>query len=275
MALWAVIAYFLLPFLSGGEGAQYFLEMIGVSPVAYGLMLASFPGTLVGLYLVQKFIHKRTIVSLHTAASNINWMRILQCILITWAVFGTLAAIGHFSGFSALKANFDPSRFFVYALVTLIFIPLQSGTEEIVFRGYLNQGFGHFISNKWIVFTITSVMFAAMHLANPEAQSGAEKGMVTHLLVMSQYFMFGFFLSMMVDYDNGLESAIGVHAGNNMFAAMFVNYEGSVLPTPSLFIATPNADTDAIVGLLSLAFLTWIVYRTRPSRTVVGAQEIA
>mgnify|MGYP000271229478 FL=1 len=80
---------------------------------------------------------------------------------------------------------------------------------------------------------------------------------------MSQYFLFGFILCIIVYFEGGLEAAIGVHAGNNMFAAMFVNYEGSVLPTPSLYVSTPNPQTDAIGVILVLAIIAWGLYKTR------------
>lgn len=265
--LGSTIAMFnLYPMLNDPDVNSAFMALIGTSAIAYALMLLTFPASLIGLYLVQKFLHKRTITSLHTAAAHIDWRRIIFAIAITWAVLGTLSALMHFSGYSALRMTFDPSRFFTYAIVTLLFIPLQSGTEEIVFRGYFNQGLGHFISNKWVVFIITSVMFAAMHLSNPESVSGAEKGGFTHLLVMSQYFLFGFILCIVVYQEGGLEAAIGVHAGNNMFAAMFVNYEGSVLPTPSMFISTPNPQTDAIGGIIVLGIIAYILHRTRKDR---------
>ncbi len=260
----------LYPTIVSADVNAAYLPLIGESAIAYALMLMTFPAFLVGLYLCQKFIHRRTITSLHTAAAKIDWKRILFAIALTWVVYGVLATVLHISGLSALKMNFDASKFFIFALATLIFIPLQSGTEEILFRGYLNQGIGHFISNKWVVFVITSVLFAAMHLSNPEALAGAEDGSLTHLLVMSQYFLFGFILSVVVYFEGGLEAAIGVHAGNNMFAAMFVNYEGSVLPTPSLYLATPNANLGAITIIISLTAIMYVLYRTRPHRTAAA-----
>ena len=270
-ALSVIGAAKLLPMLNDPSANALLLEMVGASPLAYALMLATFPALLVGLFLVQKFIHKRTVTSLHTSAQNFDFKRVFYAIAVTWAVLGSVTLILHVTGLSPVRNQFDPSRFFAFALVTLIFIPLQSGTEEIVFRGYLNQGFGHFISNKWVVFFITSALFASMHLANPEAQAGAEEGGLMHLLVMSHYFMFGFILSVIVYFEDGLEAAIGLHAGNNMFAAMFVNYEGSALPTPSAFIAGINPDIDIPVGILTIALIAWILYRSRPNKALTLA----
>jgi len=251
----------LFPMMSDPAANNTMMKAMGVSPLAYMLFLLVFPFSLIALYLGQKFLHKRTILSLHTAAKKIRWSRGMQAFLLTWAVLGSFTLIGHFSGLSPINTNFDAGRFAIYALVSIIFLPLQSGTEEIVFRGYLNQGFTHILKNKWIAFIITSVLFACMHLSNPEALKGAEDGIL--VLTMSSYFFFGFIACLMVWMDDGLESAIGFHAGNNTFAAIFVNYEGSVLPTPSLFMATPNTAVDVPISLAAMALIAFILYKTR------------
>ena len=258
----SIIGFFkLVGLINDPEANATLTKAMGVSPVAYMLFLLVFPASLIALYLGQKFIHKRTILSLHTAAKKIRWSRGMQAFLLTWAVLGSFVVVGHFSGLSPINTNFDAGRFAIYALVSLIFIPMQSGTEEIVFRGYLNQGFTHILKNKWIAFIITSVLFACLHLSNPEALKGAEDGIL--LLTMSSYFLFGFIACLMVWMDDGLESAIGFHAANNTFAAIFVNYEGSVLPTPSLFMASPNTAIDVPISLAAMGLIAFILYKTR------------
>jgi len=251
----------LFPLINDPEANALMGSMIGKSALVYALFLVIFPMTVAGLYLGYKFIHKRSIKSLHTAAKKIRWGRGLQAFFITWMVLGAATAIGHFSGLAPVSTHFDSSRFAVYAIISLIFLPMQSGTEEILFRGYLNQGFTHLLKNKWAAFIITSLLFMSVHLANPEALSGKESGILP--LVMSSYFFFGFFACLMVWIDDGLESAIGFHAANNTFAAIFVNYEGSVLPTPSMFIGKPNPAMDIPVALLAMAAITGLISLTR------------
>ena len=255
----------LIPLMSTPELTQLNPKIVAASPVIFMLILLTFPGALVAPYLGQKFIHNRTIKSLHTAASNIRWNRGLQAFFVTWAVLGTITAILHFTGISPVRSNLGAQGFIAYSLVCLLFLPLQSGTEEIIFRGYLNQGFNHLLKNKWVTFIITSLLFMAMHLANPEALAGKESGMLT--LTMSHYFLFGFIACLMVWMDDGLESAIGFHAANNTFAGIFVNYEGSVIPTPSLFMATSNPKIDVFVGLATLGLIAAIMWKTRKPLT--------
>lgn len=250
-----------IPLMSTPELSELNPKIVSASPLIFMLILLSFPASLIAPYLGQKFLHNRTIKSLHTAASNIRWSRGLQAFFVTWIVLGSFTAILHFTGISPVRSNFGAERFISYSLVCLLFLPLQSGTEEIIFRGYLNQGFHHLIKNKWVVFTITSLMFMAMHLANPEALAGKESGL--HVLTMSSYFLFGFIACLMVWMDDGLESAIGFHAANNTFAGIFVNYEGSVIPTPSLFMATSNPKIDVFIAMASLGLIALIMWRTR------------
>jgi len=204
----------LFPLMSSPEMTELNPKIVAASPLIFMLILLTFPGALIAPYLGQKFLHNRSIKSLHTAATKIRWGRGLQAFFVTWVVLG-----------------------------------------------YLNQGFHHFLKNKWVVFTITSLMFMAMHLANPEALAGKESGMLT--LTMSSYFLFGFIACLMVWMDDGLESAIGFHAGNNTFAGIFVNYEGSVIPTPSLFMSTSNPKVDVFVAIASLGVIALIMWQTR------------
>jgi len=248
-------------YIDGTELTELLQRAMGLSPITYGVFLLTFPAGCLGLYLVQKFVHRRSLTALHTAWQNINWRRIIEGFLITVVVLGGLMLIGSTLGLVDIRLTFNAKAFWGFAIVSLLLIPLQSGTEEIVFRGYFNQALMHFIKNKWVVFTITSLAFMALHLSNPEALDGAASG--TLPIVMSGYFFFGFAMCLVVWIDDGLESAIGIHAGNNCFAAILVNYEGSVLPTPSVFLATPDVVKDSIGTIVTLAVIVGIIWWRR------------
>lgn len=255
-----------------GEANNVILSVIGLSPVAYFLMLLTFPAALVGLYLGWKAIHKSSLTALHTAWSQFRWRRVFESFIIMWAVLGGYAfLVSRFSG-NPPELIFDASRFLPFAIVSILFLPIQSATEEIVVRGYMNKGLVHFMGNKWIAFTVTSGLFMALHLANPEAQAGAAAGNLP--IVMSGYFFFGFAACLMVLIDDGLESAIGVHAGNNTFAAIFVNYENSVLPTPSVWQVQADPTKDAIATILILSIVLVVLYLTRKTKSEISPTVI-
>ncbi|MEP3655165.1 MAG: CPBP family intramembrane glutamic endopeptidase [Litorimonas sp.] len=234
------------------------LQLMGASPLAYALFLLTFPAALTGLYFGQKFIHTRSLASLHTAASKFRWLRVFQGFFLTWIVLGAFAVSAEAFGLIDVQFVFGGGKFWIYALVSLLFIPLQSATEEIAFRGYFNQGLTHLFKSKWIAFAITSLAFMALHLSNPEALEGSASG--TLPIVMSGYFFFGFAMCLIVWIDDGLETAIGIHAGNNCFAAIIMNYENSVLPTPSVFLTGTDPVKDSISTVLVLATLVAIIW---------------
>lgn len=250
------------PMANSPETSQILNKILAISPASYALVLLTFPASLILLYVGQKYVLKRSLLSLHTAWKKYRWKRCLQAVLVTWSVLGGLSAMLHLTGYKTLAFTFDPSRFFIYAAISIAFIPLQSATEEIIFRGYLNQAIENISGNKWFAFIVTSLLFMSLHLANPEALSGAEAGILP--IVMSSYFLFGFAACLLLLIDDGLESAIGLHAANNVFAAVFVNYENSVLPTPSVFQIQTQVKFDSAMTIISLALIVIILYALLP-----------
>ena len=242
--------------------------LIGRHAWLYALFLLTFPAALAGLYFVWRVIHAKSLTSLHTSFERFRWGRVVQAFIIGWAVLFAFSFIGGALTGNAPEWQFDASRFFVFAAISLLLLPIQSATEEIVVRGYMNKGLIALFANKWVAFVLTSGLFTALHLSNPEALSGAEEGKLA--IVMSGYFFFGFAACLMVLIDDGLESAIAVHAANNTFAGVFVNYEGSVLPTPSLWMveSQPTADSlGTIVVLLVILGLLWVTRQRSLSRS--------
>lgn len=235
------------------------------SPALYTMMLLAFPPLIFGLWLVTKVIHGRPFKTLMTAHTKFRWGRVFQTMVIYWAIIGVVATACHFLGLNQIEFVFNSGAFLTFAIISLLLIPLQSATEEIILRGYMNQGLGKYIKNPWIVFFITSFAFASLHLANPEAVAGASEGKL--LITMSGYFFFGYFACILTYIDGGLESAIGMHVANNLFAAVFMGYDNSVLPTPTVYKSTLNPDTDWIVTLIVLALATLILWKFRSKLT--------
>ena len=255
-----------------GEANTLIMSVIGLSPIAYMLMLLTFPAALAGLYLGWKIVHKLPLTALHTSFARFRWARAAQAFIIMWIVLGAFGFVMSRFTDNPPQYVFDAARFLPYAILSLLLLPIQSATEEIVVRGYMNKGLIHWFGNKWVAFVLTSGLFMALHLANPEAQAGADAGNLP--IVMSGYFFFGFAACLMVLIDDGLESAIGVHAANNTFAAIFVNYENSVLPTPSIWQIKAEPTGDAISTIILLTIVLGILYVTRKPRSGPNSIEI-
>jgi hypothetical protein len=114
-------------------------------------------------------------------------------------------------------------------LVSFLFLPLQTSFEELLFRGYFMQGIGVLVNNRWLPLLITSVCFGLLHGANPEVEKLGSISMVFYIGT-------GFFYGITTLMDEGTELALGLHAVNNIIAAVFVTNDWTVFKTDALFI---------------------------------------
>ena len=206
------------------------------------LILISFVFALLGLYFVVKKLHNQSFISVITSRNCIDWKRVFVAFSI-WATFSSLMIIGSFFiDSSEMKLQFNLIPFLILVIITLVFIPIQTSTEELVFRGYLMQGFFNLSRNKWFPLVMTSVIFGTMHIFNPEVQKMG-------YLILIYYIGTGFFLGIITLMDEGTELALGFHAANNMMAALLITSDFTVFQTHSIFkdLSEPSIDYEAFL----------------------------
>jgi len=208
------------------------------------LMMLPFAIGLLSLIWMVKVLHERSFSDTTTGASHFRWERFFKGFGLWFLLSALILTVGYLMMPGGLVWNFQPKQFAILVVISLIFIPLQTGFEEVLFRGYLLQGFQLLTKNKWVAVVITGVLFGLLHIANPEI---AEYGFG---LVMPQYIFFGVLFGFMTVMDNGLELAWGAHAANNIFLSLFVTHEASALQTPAMFRATAIDPVMDLVGLI-------------------------
>ena len=195
------------------------------------LMLFMFAVGLVFLLIGIKYIHKRTITSLVTSRKKIDWKRFFFGFLSWGILVVVLSVIGIYLAPENYTYNFNAKPFFILVAISIVFIPLQTSLEELLFRGYFMQGLGTLAKNKWVPLVITSFCFGLLHGANPEVQKLGS-------ILMVFYIGTGFFYGITTLMDEGTELALGLHAANNMIAAFLVTTDWMVFQTDALFIDT-------------------------------------
>ena len=195
------------------------------------------------LFLLVKYMHQRSILSLTTARKKIDWSRAFFSFSLIVIITIVLFAISYFVDSSLIELQFDPLKFSILLIVSLLLFPFQIGLEEYLFRGYLMQHIGVFVKNKWFPLILTSVLFGVFHGANPEV---AEMGYV----IMVFYIGTGLLLGIMTLMDEGLELALGFHFGNNLLAAILVTANWSALQTDAVFRYTAEEATNQIYEIV-------------------------
>lgn len=200
------------------------------------------------LFLLVRFLHERSILSLTTARKKVDFKRILfsfsLIVLITILSF----MISYYYDNTNIVWNFNPLKFSALFLVSLILFPFQIGFEEYLFRGYLMQQIGIIAKNRWSPLVITSVFFGLFHSANPEV---AELGFG----VMAFYIGTGLLLGIMTLMDDGIELSLGFHLGNNLMAASLITSDFSALQTDAVFkySGAENPQAMLLEMLISIA----------------------
>ena len=104
------------------------------------------------------------------------------------------------------------------------------------------QGIGVMTRTRWVPLLLTSVIFGGMHFFNPEV---AKMGPI----LMIYYIGTGLFLGIITLMDDGLELALGFHAGNNLIGALLVTADWTAFQTDSILkdISDPSAGVDAVI----------------------------
>ena len=189
------------------------------------------------LFFLVQGLHKRSILSLTTSRNKVDYKKIIFSFGLIVLMTTTVFAVSYSIDSSAILWNFNPVKFAILFLISILLFPFQIGLEEYLFRGYLMQQIGIIAKNRWFPLLITSVMFGVFHSANPEVATMGYG-------VMVFYIGTGFFLGIMTLMDESLELALGFHLGNNLMAALLITTDYSALKTDAIFkysgIESPN-----------------------------------
>lgn len=209
------------------------------------LVMLSFVFAFAGIYFVVKYMHHQTLLSVTTGRKKVDWNRILFSFVL-WALFSVISFfVLYFQSPEKFVWNFKLVPFLILAVIGTILIPIQTSTEEYVFRGYLMQGFANLAKNRWFPLVMTSLIFGSMHILNPE---------VTKMgyIIMVYYIGTGLFLGIITLMDDGMELALGFHAANNLIGALLVTSDWSVFQTHSIFkdMSEPSAGADVILPVV-------------------------
>ncbi|WP_347174772.1 CPBP family intramembrane glutamic endopeptidase [Polaribacter uvawellassae] len=219
------------------------------------LMIFTFMIALLTLFLCVKYLHKKKFVSIVTSRNKIDWKRVF----FAFALWGIISVVSIFIGMYLSPENytwnFKPIPFFTLLFVSFVFLPFQTSAEELVFRGYLMQGLGTLVKNRWFPLIVTSVIFGLLHGMNPEVE---RLGYILMVFYIGTGLLYGITTLM----DEGTELALGLHASNNIVAAFLVTTDWMVFRTDALYVDTsePSVGAEMFIGVFVLYPLLLLVF---------------
>ncbi len=237
------------------------LEQLGTLDIA-GILQALPPNTTLALMLFPfalvavlvlvliRHLHNISIRAFITSRYKIDWKRIGFAFTGIVLLNSLFFIISYYTNPSDFQWNFDPQAFAILFLIAIVLVPLQTSAEELFFRGYLMQGLGQVFKQRIFPLLITSLLFGFMHFGNPEIDKLGP-------LLMVSYVSMGFFFGIITLMDEGLELALGYHAGNNLLISLLVTSDWTAFQTNSLFldVSTPDVYMLAFMQLPMLLIL--------------------
>ncbi|HEY6142782.1 MAG TPA: CPBP family intramembrane glutamic endopeptidase [Flavobacterium sp.] len=250
------IANFIMVFFMSNEELDKVYQSMKEIPNNWSLLinLSPFVFLLILLFLLVLRLHERNVLSLTTSREKVDYKRILFSFGLTVLLTSITFVVSYFIDSSNILWNFNPLKFAILFIISILLFPFQIGFEEYLFRGYLMQQIGIIAKNRWFPLLITSVMFGLFHSANPEvAQMGFG--------VMAFYIGTGFLLGIMTLMDESLELALGFHLGNNLMAALLVTSDFSAIRTDAVFKYSGAENTSDMLNemIVSIAIVYPII----------------
>lgn len=219
------------------------------------LILISFVFAVAGVLLVIRFLHKQTLMTIVSSRNKIDWNRVFLSFGL-WSMITIVSTVLlYYTHPEYFAINFQPIPFLILAIIAVLLIPIQTTCEELVFRGYLMQGFANLAQNKWFPLLMTSAIFGTMHIFNPEVTK-------VGYIILVYYIGTGLFLGIITLMDEGMELAIGFHAANNLIGALLVTTDWTVFQTNSILkdLSEPSAGFDIILPVVIIYPILLIIF---------------
>ena len=219
------------------------------------LILLPFAVVLPFIYLVVTRLHQRSFLSLITSRDRVDYKKILFSFFLWGTVSALMVIFDYMMSPEDYLWNFKPLTFLILLLISVVMIPLQTSMEELIFRGYLMQGFRVLFKNRWMPLLITSILFGLLHIWNPEIDK-----LGIHLIWY--YIGTGLFLGVITLMDEGIELALGFHAANNLVTALLVTASWTAFQTESLLIdnSEPSLGMELIFTLAVIYPLLALIF---------------
>lgn len=255
---WMLAMGALLWLVQGWRGFEIQLVRLteGSDPWSLIWLLFTFVGGWLGVALTLRLLHQRRLRGLFGRAPVVLRDFVLGVGLIVVVSGGVTLALVPL--LPPLQMTTDPRLWALFLPVALAGIAVQTGAEELVFRGYLQGQLAARFAFAPLWLGLPSLIFGMAHYA-PQ-----EMGEQTWLIVASTT-LFGLVAADMTARTGSLGLAWGLHFANNVLAILLLSVTGG-LDGLALFQLQPGAADPQtlrvlLLGDMGLLGLVWICAR--------------
>lgn len=262
------IMFFVAPFFVGimlpESWALQYIE--GVSPLAVLAQLLTFGLIAWVLVLLVRKFHNRgfwsmvgpvrpSVRHLKVAAVAVFAVLVLQNILPPWIAFSQLVETRPLIGWA------------IWVIPNIAVLIVQTGTEELYFRGYLQQQLAALSDKPIIWMGLPSLLFGMGHYLNGV-------GPADGVLYATWATLLGLACADLTARTGNIGAAIGLHLSNNLFAFMLVAEKGMPSSGLALFLYPPT-DYSQFDYRLQTLLAPWVIFELLVLALSVGVMWLA
>lgn len=255
MIAWLGIVFGSLVLMLGRAGAFDWLARIvePVAPAATLLLLSSFIGMALGTVLAARLLHRRGPSTLIGPGGRAARDFAIAAGIVA-AIYGVSLAV--WSGNTPPESNLPVPVWAAFLPAAILGILIQTGAEELLFRGYLMQQVAARFASRWLAYLLPSAIFGLLHLDPATMGTNAWPIVASTMLV-------GLIAADLTYVTGSLGAAWGLHFANNVAALTLVATKGTITGL-ALYVTPYRAENlSPLVLVLDAAMLlaVWLVLR--------------
>ncbi|NRB20551.1 MAG: CPBP family intramembrane metalloprotease [Rhodobacteraceae bacterium] len=249
------LAYSLLDMLFPGPWLSGLQD--GSNPAAMLALLGGFGFVIVGVTVAAWLMQRRSLFSI-TGSPRVVARQFAQVSLYLMALAAALLLLPPYQMEAPMVANLPVLTWLALLPLSAAALLVQTGAEEILFRGYLQQGLAARFRQPLIWLVLPSLLFALGHFLPAEAGDNA-------VLIAIWAGVFGVLMADLTARAGTIGPAVAVHFFNN-FTALLLFASPSSLNSLALYLL-PYEMSDAaalrpwLVVDFALMVIGWLVAR--------------
>ncbi|EKE44486.1 Abortive infection protein [Oceaniovalibus guishaninsula JLT2003] len=255
MVLWVGALLGLVLMLTGVQAAQDWAARMpsGGSPTATLLMLFGFTGLALGPALAARVLHgrsPRTLLGPPGAATR----DFIRAVAVVAAIYGLGLAVWGW-GYDTLP-NLDPGVWLTFLPLALVAVLIQTGAEELLFRGYIMQQLAARFASPLVWMALPALVFGALHYDPAQATASA-------LGIVAATTVFGLIAADLTRRSGNLGAAWGLHFANNTLAILLVATQDTITGL-ALRVTPYGVETIGpalMLGDAAMLGVVWLVLR--------------
>lgn len=216
---------------------------------AFGILIAA-------LAIAMRLVHQRRWISVIGAPTHAlsQFMAVTKGLVLFQAVLFLLPAPAGLE----ISLNMAVGLWVMYLPLTLLGVLIQTGAEELIFRGYLQSQLAARFKSPKVWLLLPSVVFGLLHF-NPNVDETAA------WIVVFWAFCFGLIAADLTARSGTLGPAIALHFVNNVMIMALVAAAGDFDGLALFNMPFDLSDTDLMITWMPVEFLillcSWLAAR--------------